>query len=167
MVFLSAQSSLHNLALVQALLITLKENYSMGLLYADIELINLADETLAEDGYLPKERIRKTNLNVMADSGSIRLAINEGTRKELGLRIRQAMDISLANGTKRTLNIAGPVRIKFKQRDCIGDAFILPGNEEALLGAVPMELMDLVIIPAQNKLDYNPSHPAGPVFSMK
>lgn len=28
----------------------------MGLVYADIELINLADETLFEDGYLPQEK---------------------------------------------------------------------------------------------------------------
>jgi clan AA aspartic protease len=144
-----------------------KKKLYMGLVYADIELINLADETLAEDGYLPAEKIRKTGLNVMADSGAIRLAINEDTRKELGLRIRQAMDITLADGTKRTLNVAGPVRIKFRQRDCITDAFILPGNEEVLLGAVPMELMDLVIFQAENRLDYNPSHPDGPVFSLK
>jgi len=140
---------------------------SMGLVYADVELINLADETLAEDGYLPIEQVRKTMLNVMADSGAIRLAINENTRKTLGLRVRQAMDITLADGSRRTLNVAGPIRLKFKQRECITDAFILPGNEEALLGAVPMELMDLAIMPAQNKLDYNPSHPDGPLFSLK
>jgi len=83
------------------------------------------------------------------------------------LRVRQAMDITLADGSRRTLNVAGPIRLKFKQRECITDAFILPGNEEALLGAVPMELMDLAIMPAQNKLDYNPSHPDGPLFSLK
>jgi hypothetical protein len=30
----------------------------MVLVYADIELINLADETLCEDGYLAKEQVR-------------------------------------------------------------------------------------------------------------
>ena len=38
------------------------------------------------------------------------------------------------------------IRIKFKERDCITDAFVLPNNEEPLLGAVPLELMDLIII---------------------
>ena len=139
----------------------------MGLTYADIELFNYADETLNEDGYLPKEKIRKVTIKVMADSGAIRLAINETIKQQLGLRVRQQLNISLPDGTKRTLDVAGPIRLKFKDRDCITDAFVLPGNEEPLLGAVPMELMDLVIIPAENKLVYNPLHPDGPLYSMK
>ena len=49
----------------------------MVLVYADIELFNYADETLCEDGYLPKEKIRNMTVNAMADSGAIRLSINE------------------------------------------------------------------------------------------
>lgn len=139
----------------------------MGLTYADIELFNYADETLCEDGYLPAEKIRKVQISAMADSGAIRLAINEKIKTDLGLRVRQQLNISLADGTKRTLDVAGPIRIKFKERDCITDAFVLPDNEEPLIGAVPMELMDLVIVPTQNKLMYNPLHPDGPLYSMK
>ncbi|MDZ4758312.1 MAG: clan AA aspartic protease [Bacteroidota bacterium] len=139
----------------------------MGLVYADIEIINYADETLSEDGYLPKENIRKMQVTAMADSGAIRLAINENIKDILGLRVRQQLNISLADGTKRTLDVAGPIRLKFKDRHCITDAFVLPNNEEPLIGAVPMELMDLVIIPSENKLVYNPLHPDGPLYSLK
>ncbi len=139
----------------------------MGLVYADIEIINFADETLSEDGYLPKERIRKVTVRAMADSGAIRLSINENIKNQLGLRVRQQLNISLADGTKRTLDVTGPIRLKFGDRDCITDAFVLPDNEEPLIGAVPMELMDLVIIPSENKLMYNPMHPDGPLYSLK
>jgi len=139
----------------------------MGLVYADIELTNLADETLFEDGYLPIEKVRSMPLKIMADSGAIRLTINEAIRQQLGLRKRTSMDVLLADGTKRTLEVAGPVKIKFKERECITDAFVLPNNEEPLLGAVPMELMDLMILPAAEKLDYNPFHPDGPLYSLK
>ena len=139
----------------------------MHSVYADIEIINYADETLSEDGYLPKERIRKVEVNAMADSGAIRLSINENIKNQLGLRVRQQLNISLADGTKRTLDVAGPIRLKFKDRECITDAFVLPNNEEVLIGAVPMELMDLVIIPSENKLVYNPFHPDGPLYSLK
>lgn len=139
----------------------------MGLVYADVELINLADETLFEDGYLPKEKVRSLPIRIMADSGAIRLTINESIRSQLGLRTRAAMDVLLADGTKRKLDVAGPIRIKFKERDCITDAFVLPNNEEPLLGAVPLELMDLIIIPSAQKLDYNPIHPDGPLYSLK
>jgi clan AA aspartic protease len=139
----------------------------MGLVYADIEIYNYADETLYEDGYLPKEKIRKINVTAMADSGAIRLSINENIKQQLGLRVRQQLDISLADGTKRRLDVAGPIRLKFMDRDCITDAFVLPGNEEPLIGAVPMELMDLVIIASENRLIYNPLHPDGPLYSLK
>ena len=139
----------------------------MGLTYANIQLFNYADETLNDDGYLPNEKIRKVLIRAMADFGAIRLAINETIKQQLGLRVRQQLNISLADGTKRTLDVAGPIRIKFKDRDCITDAFVLPDNEEPLIGVVPMELMDLVIIPAENKLVYNPLHPDGPLYSMK
>jgi hypothetical protein len=65
------------------------------------------------------------------------------------------------------LDVAGPIRLKFQDRDCITDAFVLPDNEEPLIGAVPMELMDLVVVPTQNKLMYNPLHPDGASYSMK
>lgn len=139
----------------------------MGLVYAEIELYNYADETLCEDGYLGADKIRKVTIKAMADAGAIRLAINEKIKNKLGLRVRQQLNISLADGTKRILNVAGPIRIKFEDRDCITDAFVLPNNEEPLIGAESMELMDLAIVPAQNKLMYNPLHPDGPLYFMK
>ncbi len=139
----------------------------MGLVYATIELFNYADEALCEDGYLPKEKVRNLTVNARTDSGAIRLSINETIKKQLGLRVRQQLDVTLADGTKRKLDVVGPVILWFKERECITDAFILPGDDEPLIGAVPMELMDLVVIPTENKLDYNPNHPDGPLFSLK
>lgn len=139
----------------------------MSLVYAVIKLFNFSDEILYEEGCLPKNKIRQMTINAMADSGAIRLAINENIRQQLGLKVRQQLDISLADGTKRRLDVAGPVRLKFKDRECITDAFVLPENEESHIGSVPLELMDLVVIPAENKLDYNPKHPDGPLYSMK
>ncbi len=70
----------------------------MGLTYADLQLINFADETLCEDGYLPREKVRSMPIRALADSGAIRLAINENIRHQLGLRVRSSMDVTLADG---------------------------------------------------------------------
>ncbi len=128
---------------------------------------NYADEIFNKDGYLPKQKIRQVSISAMADSGTIRLAINETIKQQLGLRVRQQLNISLADGAKITLEVARPVRVKFKDRDFITDAFVLPDNEEPLIGTIPMELMGLVIIPAENKLVYNSLHPDDPLYSMK
>jgi hypothetical protein len=100
----------------------------------------------------------------MADSGAIRLTINEDICSKLGLLERSAMTVTAAEATTRLLPTAGPVRIRFQARDCVTDAFVLPGSEEPLPGAVPMELMDLAILPGHQKLLYNPTHPDGPIY---
>ena len=51
----------------------------------------------------------------MANSGAIRLAINETIKQQLGLRVRPQLNILLADGIKRTLDVAGPIRLKFKR----------------------------------------------------
>ncbi|MBO9570922.1 MAG: hypothetical protein J7497_01740 [Chitinophagaceae bacterium] len=139
----------------------------MGLVYANIQLVNFADETLHEEGYLSSDAIRNVSVRAMADSGAIRLAINENVRKQLGLRVRSKMPATLADGTVKILDIAGPIKVKFRDRDCITDAFVLPDNEEVLLGAVPMELMDLVVIPKIQSLEFNPANPDGPKYSLR
>jgi clan AA aspartic protease len=139
----------------------------MGLIYTEIELFNAGDENLFENGYIKETQIRKSKVTVMADTGAIRLTINESIQHQLGLKNRGSVNVTLADGSKKELQLVGPIRIKFKERDCITEAFVLDGNEEPLLGAVPMELMDLSLFPSLQKIDYNPLHPFGPVFSLK
>jgi clan AA aspartic protease len=139
----------------------------MGMVYTAISLTNFADQSLYEDGYLPIEKIRTVNIKVLADSGAIRLVINEHIREKLGLKIRHYAGAQFADGRTMQLPIAGPVKISFENRECITEAFVLPGDEEPLLGAVPMELMDLVIIPKTQRIICNPAHPDGVVLHMK
>jgi hypothetical protein len=65
------------------------------------------------------------------------------------------------------LEVVGPIEVRFANRRCLTEAFVLPGNAEVLLGAVPMELMDVLIHPAQQKLIVNPEHPNIAQLSMK
>lgn len=64
------------------------------------------------------------------------------------------MYTTLADGTVKEFDIAGPIKVKFRDRDCITDAFVLPGNEEVLLGAIPIEAMDLSIGPKTESLEF-------------
>ena len=51
----------------------------------------------------------------------------------------------------------GPIRIAFENRNCFVGALVL--GDEVLLGAVPMEDMDLVVQPKLLKLSVNPDSP--------
>jgi clan AA aspartic protease len=139
----------------------------MGLTYATIELTNQYDEYKSEDGELSFNSIRRWNGEVLVDTGAIRLAINEEIRDQLGLRKGTLMDVALADGSKTKIEMIGGIKIRFGDRFCFTGAFVLPGNTEPLMGCIPLEEMDLVVLPAENKLEYNPKHPDGALFSLK
>lgn len=77
------------------------------------------------------------------------------------------MNAALADGSIRQVEAVGSIKIKFNDRTCYTDAFVLPGNTEPLTGAIPLEGMDPVVLPSENKLEYNPKHPDGVLFSLK
>ena len=56
----------------------------------------------------------------------------------------------------------GPVLIRFENRRCLSGALVM--GDEVLLGAVPMEDMDVLVSPKTRTLVVNPAHPNGPVF---
>ena len=143
------------------------KNKKMGLTYATIEVSNGYDISRSEDGIINKSEIRRWSGEMLVDSGAIRMAINEEIKAQLGLKGGMITPVTLANGTVTNIELVGNLIVRFGNRTCYTDAFVLPGNTEPLLGAIPMEGMDLAIIPAESRLDYNPNHPDGALFSLK
>ncbi|MFN0049232.1 MAG: clan AA aspartic protease [Cytophagales bacterium] len=139
----------------------------MGLVYADIELINSGDLFLEDDGYIKPEAVRRVNVRAMVDTGAYYLAINENVRNQLGIKTKEKSFATLADGQEIPIDIVGPIEIRFKNRRTSVDAMVLPGNAEVLLGAIPMEGMDVVINPLKQTIEVNPEHPYVPNFSLK
>lgn len=139
----------------------------MGLTYAIVELTNQYDEYKNEEGLLPFNDIRRWSGEFMIDKGAIRMAINEEIKEKLGLKKGIMMNVALADGSIKQAELVGGMRVRFGNRTCYTDAFVLPDATEPLLGAIPLEGMDLVVIPSENKLEYNPKHPDGALFSLK
>jgi hypothetical protein len=63
----------------------------------------------------------------------------------------------LADGSQTLVPYVGPIEIRFKNRIGFGGALVM--GDQALLGAIPMEDMDLVIIPKTRTVDVNPNSP--------
>jgi predicted aspartyl protease len=139
----------------------------MVLTYANIELISQYDEYKHDDGLLKADEIKSWSGSKMVDTSAIRLVINVNIKKQLGLKNGIKMNVTLANGETDILELVGGIKIKFKERMFYSDAFVLPSDTEPLLGVIPLEGMDLVVIPSENKLDYNPAHPDGALFALK
>ena len=131
----------------------------MGIVYVDITILNSVDATLARQGDLPKENVRKIEVKSLVDTGAWTLTINEEIAKQLGLKVMYQTDATLADGTVSQCDIVGPVDIRFENRMTSCPALMLPGADEVLLGAVPLELMDVMIDPRMHRLVVHPSRP--------
>lgn len=131
----------------------------MGLVYADIELISSDDLALYRRGYAKEEEVRRLTVNALVDSGAYMLAINETVKSQLGLPVLDKQISRLADESQIEVEIVGPVDVRFENRSTTVRAAVLPGNAEILLGSIPMEDMDVLIDPKQQKLVVNPEHP--------
>ena len=139
----------------------------MGLVYAEIELINGEDLVLAKKHYIGEEEVKRIKVSALVDSGSYMLAINETLQNQLNLPVLEQRNAMLADGTIHKLNVVGPIELRFKNRETTCRAMVLPGDSEVLLGAIPMEDMDVLINPLRQELVVNPEHPYFAQLSLK
>lgn len=100
---------------------------------------------------------KPVEVEALADSGALHLCIPEHVRIQLGLESVGAKEVTLADGSKKLVHYVGPVELRFKNR--IGFVGALVMGDQVLLGAIPMEDMDLVIVPRTRTLDVNPDSP--------
>ncbi len=131
----------------------------MGLVYADIELINGEDLVLAKRHFIGEEEVKRMHVNMLVDTGSVYMCINENVQEQLQLNVIEKRKGVLANGEIVEYDVVGPIEVKFKNRRCNVDAMVLPGDNEMLLGAIPLEDMDILIHPYRRELIVNPEHP--------
>jgi clan AA aspartic protease len=136
----------------------------MGLIYATIELTNTFEKDAAARGFIPKDQVRHTKVSALVDSGATLLCINENIQAQLGLTELGVETAELADGSIRTYQLVGPVTVQFENRNTLCRAVVLPGNSEVLLGAVPMQDLDVVIDP---KLERMVVHPLRPYIAQK
>lgn len=131
----------------------------MGLIYAEIELINGEDLVLARRNIIGKEEIKRMRINALVDTGSYMLAINETIQAQLQLPVVEKRNAQLANGHVVECDVVSPVELRFRNRQTTCRAMVLPGDSEPLLGAIPLEDMDVLIDPLRQELVVNPDHP--------
>jgi len=121
----------------------------MGLVYTDITLKNAIDVGVYRRGGIKEPEVRQTTVRAMVDTGCFTLVITESVRQELGLEIEGEDEVPLANETTEKCKITEPVTIYWKNRQTVAQAMVLPSAKEVLLGAIPLEGMDLIVDPAR------------------
>lgn len=131
----------------------------MGLVYADIELINAIDLGLVRRYKIGEDEVKRMKVNMLVDTRSVYMCINETVQERLQLDIIEKRKGQLADGRVVEYDVVGPIEVRFENRRCVVDAMVLPGDNELLLGAIPLEDMDVMVHPYRRELIVNPEHP--------
>ena len=118
----------------------------MGLIYTNIVLRN------------PREAdLNPVEVQALVDTGSMHLCIPQHIAIQLNLETAYEREVTLADGSSKLCPYVGPIEVRFDGRGCFVGALVL--GEQVLLGAVPMEDMDLVVNPATRSVVVNPKSP--------
>jgi clan AA aspartic protease len=80
------------------------------------------------------------------------LVINDDVCKTLGLQIARDCKVSLAGEEKAIAKITAQVEVHWHDRTTTCQALVMPGSGEVLLGAIPLEGMDLMVDPVNQTL---------------
>ena len=131
----------------------------MGVVYAEIELINGYDLENARRHIIGQEEIKRMNVTMLVDNGALMLCINEVIQEQLQFPVDEKRKAETADGRIVECDVVKGVELRFKNRKTTCRAMVLPGNSEPLLGAIPLEDMDVLIHPQRQELIVNPEHP--------
>ena len=126
----------------------------MGITHAEITLENI-------------QLKRKLEVTTLVDSGAVFMTLPQHTAVQLGFDLDEVgtREAVLADGSRKRVPMIGPLRVHFGERFCDLSALVL--GDEPLFGAVPMEMMDLVLHPARQTLTVNPDSPYVPAAPVK
>ncbi len=118
----------------------------MGLVNAKVILINPR-----------KPDLESVEIDALADTDSVHLCIPEHIQIQLESEEIDKKDVTLPDGSEKLVPYVGPIELRFKNRVGFSGALVM--GDKVLLGAIPMEDMDLIIIPKTRSIDVNPSSP--------
>jgi clan AA aspartic protease len=126
----------------------------MGMIIADIELANPR-----------KPDLQPLLVQALVDTGAMTICIPDHVAVQLQLEKIETREVTTADERSHVVPYVGPIQIRFRNRTCFTGALVI--GESVLLGAVPMEDMDLVVSPSGQTITVNPRSPNLPSAVVK
>ncbi len=130
------------------------DTVEMGHIFAEIKLSNPRNQFLTP-----------IVTRALADTGALMLCIPEHIAIQLELEMESKREVTVADGRSMNVPYAGPIKVEFQDRFCYVGALVL--GDEVLLGALPMEDMDLVLSPVRREVTVDPCSPNIPHARVK
>jgi clan AA aspartic protease len=125
----------------------------MGNFTETITLKNPIDAGLVRRGLISDREVRQVTIEAVVDTGASTMVITEEVCQKLGLAVEHEGSVSIANGARQPCKKTEPVAIYWKNRYAACSALVIPGAKKNLLGAIPLEDMDLRVNPVKMCLE--------------
>jgi clan AA aspartic protease len=124
----------------------------MSTVRTQITLKNAADVAIAQRGLMTDAQVRTLTVEALADTGAWTLVIDEDTCQKLGLQLKGPEPGVLADGSTIVYQITDGVEVHWQNRQTVCPALVVPGADEILFGALPMEGMDVMVHPRKEEV---------------
>lgn len=104
-----------------------------------------------------RPELEPVEIDALSDTGAVHLCIPSHVQIQLKLEEIDKKEVKLPDGRRKFVPYVGPIELRYKNR--VGFAGALVIGDQASLGAIPMEDMDLVVVPNTRQVIINPDSP--------
>jgi predicted aspartyl protease len=138
---------------------------SVGRFSVEFEVANDGDLELLRRGMLPAEQVRRETIQGVVDRGAAMLVLPEAVVKRLGVRLGNKVKVRYADGRRAQRREALGVFLRLEGRDTTLPAVVEPKRDNALIGAIVLEALDLLVDCKTQRLV--PRDPHGAIYEIE
>ncbi len=117
----------------------------MGRTIVQITLSNYSDIHEMESGRITPDKIRRVTMNAVVDTGAARLVLPLSVVQHLGLPVSERSTVRYADHRREMRDIVKDAYVELLGRGGPFKAIVEPNREDALLGAIVLEDLDLLV----------------------
>lgn len=139
----------------------------MGEVVVQVDVENTLDVGAFGRGYITAAQVRRMTTNAIVDTGAVMMMLPQDLVEALGIEVLRKVVVTYADERKEERSVAGPITIRVQNRQAIVECIVGPPTGEALLGQVPLELMDLLVDCGSQQLRPRPESPFLPLLRLK
>ncbi len=134
------------------------ETNTMGITLVTALIENQEDIKAAQLGIIPETSIRRFEVDdARVDTGATFVAMPKRLIDQLGLKKIKTVEAKTVSGLMK-FGIYDQVKLTIQGRDCEVRVSEVADNRPVLIGYIPLELLDFVVAPREQKLIGNPDH---------
>jgi predicted aspartyl protease len=131
---------------------------TMGRVVVPAKIENLEDLYEVRQGRLAPDKVRSVEVqDALVDTGATFLSLPRRLIQQLGLQRFRTRRLRTAAGVTEA-GMYGAVQLTVQGRDCPIEVSELPDDCPVLIGQIPLESLDFVVDPVNQRIIGNPEH---------